>query len=277
MPPSGSFSWIDAKRVNTVDLRSGERVAAVKENEAPIFVGSALENRKPEVVGATLKAGTLLVVIGSAKEDAGTSWLPVQPAVQEVRYIPASAVQGSTAVPLAAGGAAAGAAPSAARATIDQADQAWRAGQYDRAQQLYQAAAKQATDYKELAYCYTQLANLAQAGAPAGAAAQATAKTTALSPGAPPASPLTTVTPGWQWSKWGYLRKTAIQKDGRPVYVLEDERQQPVIYAVAAQGMTLDTHLGKMLTMYGDVTYASDPYLRTNYMTVSQVALLPPR
>jgi hypothetical protein len=274
-PPHGSFSWVNGR-----DVQRMGPTAVVQSNDVTLLAGSSVVDQKPTVESAKLKRGTILVVIGEMK-DKDTTYLAVQPVPEEVRYIPAEAVKGSDSIPLASKSAApaAGAAPTAAASEahhlILQADSAYRSRDYVTASRLYNAAATLPTStYQEKAYCYTQLAQLAQ---PATVPAQPTSQTRALSPSTPPAAPPAMLTPGLQWSPWGRLRKTAIQKDGKPVYVLEDARGQPLLYAVAYPNMTLDPHVGKMMTMYGNVDYWNDQYLRTNYMIVSQIALMPKR
>jgi hypothetical protein len=280
-PPQGSFSWVNARDVK----RMGPYAVVQDHDDVPVLAGSTVVDKKPSVVAAKLKRGNTLVVIGDMK-DGNTTYLAVQPTEQEVRYIPADSIKGSDSIPLPAKGGSAApaagvaqAAASDAHALILQANSAYQSRDYVTASRLYNAAiALPTSSYAEKAYCYNQLAQLAQPTQPATVAAQQTSQTKAMSPSAPPApSPLATLSPGLQWSAWGRLRKTAIQKDGKPVYVLEDGRGQPLLYAVAYPNMTLDPHVGKMMTMYGNVDYWSNQYLRTNYMTVSQIALMPTR
>jgi hypothetical protein len=278
-PPAGSYSWVELSNVE----RQGSRFATIEKDGASVLVGSSVVERKPDMEGAKLKRGTILVILpgGQVLKDGNTSYLPVEPALQEVRYIPAEAVRGSTATAVAADSPprqAALPAATGAKALIQQADELYSKRDYANAGRLYEQAGQLSTaDYSDKAYCYKQLAQLAQAGQHWPGAQGAAAQTTALSPGTgrPPAAPLASLSPGWQWSQWGSLRKTTIQKDGRAVYVLEDGRHQPLLYAIAYPGMTLDTHVGKMMTMYGNVEYWGDQALRQNVMTVSQVALLP--
>jgi hypothetical protein len=279
-PPPGSFSWIDARYVD----RKGSNYAFVKDGEnPPVLIGSSLVNQKPTVqAAAKLKPGTTLVVIGEPMKDGGNTYLPIQPAPQEVRYIPASAVQGSLSVPLPADGAGAGPAAAAAATgaalTIQQADAAYRARDFASAKRLYEQAVQASSDYSQKAYCFNQLDAITKMPAQQWNNVQSTAKTTSLSPaGPPPGDPLAKLSPGWQWSTWGSLRKAPFQKDGRPVYSLDDSKGQVLMYATAPPGMTLDPYVGRMMTLYGNVSYWNESATRAYGMTVSQVALLPPR
>lgn len=288
-PPRGSFSWIEERYVR----REGIYAYVTEGEEVPVLVGSALVDKKPTVEGAKVKKGTLLVVVGEPLSDGTSRWLPIQPTEHEVRYLPAEAVAGSETIPLpprgapanpaASGGSVAQASPaSEVRALIQQADSAYRARDYATASRLYEAAARAPqSSYADKAYCYTQLAQLSQqpvsAARPAATATQALSPTatSSFSSGSSGSSSAANPATAGQWSPWGRLRKTAIAKEGRPVYVLEDAHGHPLIYAVAYPGMTLDPHVGKFLTLYGSVEYWSDQYMRTNLMTVSQVAIQP--
>lgn len=54
-----------------------------------------------------------------------------------------------------------------------------------------------------------------------------------------------------QWSAWGTLRRTAMQKDGRPMYVLEDRQGKPLVYVHTPAGMSLAEHIGKRVSVFG--------------------------
>lgn len=54
-----------------------------------------------------------------------------------------------------------------------------------------------------------------------------------------------------QWSEWGTLRRTAMQKDGRPMYVLEDRQGKPLAYVHTPAGMSLAEHIGKRVSVFG--------------------------
>ena len=78
-----------------------------------------------------------------------------------------------------------------------------------------------------------------------------------------------------QWTAWGTLKKTAMQKDGQPVFRLEDAHGAPLGYAVAAPGYTLETYVGQVCCLYGSQAYRSDDVLRGHVTVVSQIALQP--
>jgi hypothetical protein len=280
-PPPGSFSWVnsaylDIQKDHTGIVKEGaENMPAV-----PVLVGSAVLDRKPDVEALKLKRGALVVIIGQPMQAEGASWVPIEPTPQEVRYIPEDSVKGSAEVPVAAGipgpqvaGQSAGQTPaSPSRALVDQADRAFQAKDYAQARQLYETAVRQSTDSSERSYCYSRLSQLEKtAGQPV--AASPAAKTTSLyntgpAQGANPGGP--------QWSSWGRLRKTTFQKDGKPMYVLENTRGEALLYASTSPNLTLESYVNRDVCLYGQITYSSDQYFRNNTMMVTHVAL-PPR
>jgi hypothetical protein len=54
-----------------------------------------------------------------------------------------------------------------------------------------------------------------------------------------------------QWSEWGTLRRTAMQKDGQPIYDLEDRQGKRLAYVHTPAGMSLAEHVGKRVSVFG--------------------------
>jgi hypothetical protein len=280
-PPPGSFSWVNSAYLE----QQKDHIAIVKEGTentptVPVLVGSTVLDRKPDVEALKLKRGTMVVIVGQPMQADGGSWVPIEPTPQEVRYIPEDAVKGSTEIPVAAAGpgpqgAGPGGGPasvSPSQGVINQADRAFQSRDYAQARQLYETALRQSADANERSYCYGRLSELEKtlgqqvAASPAG-------KTTSLyntgpAPGVTPGGP--------QWSSWGRLRKTTFQKDGRPMYVLESTKGEPLLYATTSPNLTLESYVNRDVCLYGQITYSSDQYYRNNTMTVTHVAL-PPR
>jgi hypothetical protein len=88
-PLPESFSWIDRRFVEFTSPSS----VLVREHETPVRVGSRLINQPPKVELLRLPRGTQLTVIGQAELASDGVWLPILPAPQEVRYIPADAIK----------------------------------------------------------------------------------------------------------------------------------------------------------------------------------------
>ncbi len=119
----------------------------------------------------------------------------------------------------------------------------------------------------------TTAAPASYAGGQGWVPANAPGNTTALYPTGP-AQPTPQFNPS-QWSVYGQLRRTAFQKEGQPMYVLENRQGQALLYVTARPGFTLNPYLGKTLSMYGPISYQSDDYMRRYYMTATSVYVLP--
>jgi hypothetical protein len=274
-PPEGSFSWIDARYVKRQGQFAGFVDGNSSEPPVEVLAGSALINKKPDVVATSVARGTTLVILGEPmRADNGSSWLPIQPTAREKRYISAKAVMGSRPIPVA--GAVAGpvgAIPSAAAAGLSvkaQADRAFDARDYATARRLYEEAASRG-DNAEKSYCYGRLSQLDRLGPQAGAANTTSLYTTTSATRTGPGDAT-----GLQWSTWGRLRKTKILNNGQPVYVLEDGKGRPLLYAATSSNLTLESYVNREVCLYGQVSYWTNNYVRANGMTVSHVAL-PPR
>jgi uncharacterized protein YraI len=276
-PPPGSFSWVNARFVQVKKGENNTQLGVVYGGESdkamiPVLAGSAVYKQKPAVEIAKLKRGQGLVILGASEKAEDGEWLPVQPTEREVRYIPESAVQGSPTTPLAAIPPSAPAAAPTVRTARAQADQAFLNRDYARARSLYEEAANQTRDNAEKSYCYSRLDQIDKMQPAAGrgqAPGQLTANTTsslyATPPGGTPGTP--------QWSRWGVLRRTTFQVERRPVYALEDNKGQPLLYATTYANFTLEPYVNQMVCLWGQLDYHSDEYVRNYLMTVSQVAL----
>jgi uncharacterized protein YgiM (DUF1202 family) len=274
-PPAGSFSWINSKSV----LRQTTTQIAAVIGDAPVAVrpGSSLSAKAPAVETVKVKPGTLVIVLDKEMVDDTGTWLPIQPAPKEVRYIPADAVKPAPTVAAAPPGTLPGALTF--KALIDQGDQALAARQIDQAKALYQQAALRAGNDQERLFAGNRLASLgvSVAGHPqwtGGVPGTPAARSTGPTPAAPaPLSGALTSAP--QWSEWGQLRQTAIQKDGQPMFVLENKKGKGVLYVVTAPGFSLRDYLNRTICLYGIINYQTDAYVRQPYMTATHVATLP--
>ncbi len=268
-PPAESVSWINAQHV--LRGQNTQIAAVIGKEPVPVRPGG-LVGGKPPVERVKIQPGTLVVVVGKEEvKDSGT-WLPIQPVPQEVRYIPASAVQPAPG-PLAPPPAVASA--NVPATLLAQADQALSQGNVQQAMALYrQVVEHPAADYQQRTWSQNRLASMTrpQSATPqwAGQSPNLSTQTTAFTRTNPAAT-------ASQWSVWGQLRATAFHKDGQPMYVLEDRRGTPLLYVATQPGFTLRDYIGKTVTLYGPVTYRSDDYLRAHYMTASHVATLPNR
>jgi len=276
-PPAGSFSWINAKAVKR---KEGQPSLGIVDSDVPVPVmpGSSVTSKAPNVEQVKLEKGTVVVILDETLAEG--AYLAIQPPVNEVRYIPAQAIKpqqfvGSPAAPNPL--------PGLGNETIAQADQALKAGNIERAKQLYNQAAQSTNNYQDKIRCYNALVSLGDgprnhpghpdqaqgvAMTPSGHLSGATAplfKTAQIQRG--------TVQPA-QWSAWGVLRVAAFKsEDGQPMYVLENQKGQPLLYASAQQGLSLNNFIGRTICLYGPITYRSDDYVRMHHMVASHIAL----
>jgi hypothetical protein len=78
-----------------------------------------------------------------------------------------------------------------------------------------------------------------------------------------PSGPMLNATPGpmvkvaytpsrnEQWSAWGTLRRTAMEKDGRAMYVIEGRQNQPLAYVHTPAGLSMADYVGKRVSVFG--------------------------
>jgi hypothetical protein len=305
-PPQGSFSWISARFVKKLNDQGGVVLGDVP---VSVLMGSQETNDPPTVKAAEVKPGTQVAILGKAEYTDGI-WLPIQPTLDEVRYIPASAVNlpGAAAAVVARSQAGAATppggqpqAPPAAGAStlalIAQAEQAQRAGRIEDAKALYRQAADKETDYQTRILCLNRLENLKNSGAgttalpghPNGgivshnvdgdshllvSSSGGTGNTTAHYPAANAAGPATPVGPQ-QWSSWGVLHRANFQLDGQNLYRLENAKGEVLLYAVPRPGFSLEEYVGRTLSLYGPISYRGDDSRRVHFITAIHVAFPP--
>jgi uncharacterized protein YraI len=277
-PPPGSFSWVNQTYLKV----TGEHTGFILSGEeavpsVPVLAGSTTTNHQPDVEVNKLKRGHAVVILGAAATSKEGTWVPIQPTEGEVRYLPADAIKGSPALPVAGAGRQVPIPASQAAQTVrqptlrEQADQAFEARDWNRARQLYEQAANQTSDYAEKSWCYQRLDQIVKS-APQQAPGNTTSlyRTSATGNANPPPGAGEPAAP--RWSTWGKLRKTTIKKDTQPMYVLENEQGQPLIYAITYPNLSLESYVGRLVCLYGSISYGNE-YVRTEYMTVSHVAL----
>lgn len=283
LPPRGSFSWVNGKYVRQPkggDPRLGY-VEADAANPVPVMPGSSLVNQEPNVEGAKIVAGTIVTIVNPPlKAPDGQTWLPIQPHPSEVRYIPASAVKPPTQVAtqkapnwtLTPGNA------FTTNPKIAEAEQAVKAGNLEQAKKLFQEAADRATDQNQKAYSLNRISTLTRGyptpGHPAQVASgqgQLPVKSTSFSPSAAPGGPVQTAAA--RWSSYGFLRQTAFDVKGQPMYVLVNAQGQPLVYVSSATGTTLRQYVGRVISVYGPEVYNGDSAARRPYILASHVAL----
>jgi hypothetical protein len=290
-PPRGQVSWINHKFLGPQDGQPADvipRNAVVHaEPEAELAFGRPGLGKPLDVRRTRVPDQTIVLVIGKKVEHNGSVWYPVEPPDGDFRYVPKSAVRfvrGEPApgfvvrspAPAPAADPPPGldpppasvpgkpAAPAARGKPADwpnhplwqQAEQAERAGDYDRAEQLYLKLAgemNQPGGDAELAnLCYTRVHAVREKQRQARPA-----------PDRPPAG---------QWVGPGVLRPAGFKMDGRTTYAVVGPRGEVKCYAVAGSGVDLERYKGFDVELYGAITYPGD--LRgAGVMTATKVQL----
>ena len=95
-PPPGSFSWVNSKYVKEVKASGGTygAIDAAGQERVTALIGSAVYGERPSVVYQPgFLTGSIVLIVDRPRVVDGETWLPVQPDLREVRYIPANAVR----------------------------------------------------------------------------------------------------------------------------------------------------------------------------------------
>ena len=296
LPPSGSSSWVLDRALKPVAPAAGGRAteAYVQADGAPVHVGSAdsvtllaVEAWRSDGRPQRLKRGTIVRLLGDQSMSDKELWRRIQPTPAEVRYVIRDALnppQSSTVVT-----ASPGAVPAAGAGAVNplwaQAEQAERVGDLNRAELLYRQLANQMAqpggDHDLAIRCYNRIDQLARRRAqyatwparqPApgmlvsGSARQAPAAPVAVPP------PAAATSGGAMASGPGWLRRTGVLIDGRPAYVLEDDRGQPRYYLLAQSGLNLEYFANRYVEVFG--TTVQRPDLSNGYVSVNRLHLL---
>ncbi len=178
-PPRGSFSWVNKRFLQITGS------TATVEGDTKVRIGSTLYGGMPNVEQVELKRSTGVFIVGKEQTDVDGIWVPIGPAPQEVRYIPANAVQAAPPVqtastappplaPVAGQNPTASATPPAPAAPEDplwtQAQKAEQEGKRDEAERLYRELAHQTQNHDLRISCWNRIHHLRQsqvAAAPA--------------------------------------------------------------------------------------------------------------
>jgi hypothetical protein len=286
-PPPGSSSWIDdaALRHARTPTPGKAFYSWVNLDYAPVRLGS-LESPTPlPVETVRLMRGTIVHVLGQQARAENKLWWRIEPPPAEVRYVARDAL-----TPPPASSAVVAASPGPGGQSQQplwaQAEQADRAGDVAKAELLYRQLANQMAQPggdQELAIrCYNRIdqLNLRRARVATWPARQpapgmlvngsprpgpATQPSTEPAP-PPPAGGNVASGPGW-------LRRSGVQIDGKPVYVLEDNRGQARHYLLAQPGLNLETFVNRTVEVFGAMVQRTD-LAGGGYLSVNRLHLL---
>jgi hypothetical protein len=239
-PPAGSFSWVNGKYMKIIDQRTG--VVESDSGQVPVLPGSSVLNKEPNVESVKIATGFLVTLLDRPMQVGGQTWYPIAPPPHEVRFIPKDAVMPPQ------------------TATVAPENWARAPGSFN------PSAAYPQSNWSATGQLASSAGNN-RVGTPASFSQQQPQQ---------PQSPWTQyngVAPQPpQWSNWGKLRRTAFDKDGQPMYVLEDRAGRPLLYVTSAPGTSLRNYVDQTVCLYGAISYRSDGYQRSYVMSASHVA-----
>jgi hypothetical protein len=266
-PPKGSFSWINGKFVRQVVERQGFVECT---QPAPIYAGSVVNTAQPDREIMKLSNGSGLNLVGPGHPAGGETWFPIFPHPGEVRYLQVEAVKPATQIAankvgtpdwtLSANG-------YTINPTLAAAENAMKANDTSRARDLFQQVASTTTILSEKIYATNRVLELSNPNR------QVPATTTSLSPANPaPASTLLTLSQP-AWTTYGRLRDTKLLSDnGQPLYALEVGGTTTPIWVTTTPGKSLQSYVGRVITVYGPTMYRADSNVRMPIVVVSHVA-----
>jgi hypothetical protein len=209
-----------------------QRTAVVTMDGASLKPGSTVSNKAPNFESVKIPVGCIVTIIGAGVTADGKTWMPIQPWPTEVRFIPGEAVQ--------------------ARQLVNN----------NSANINGQLASLNKSPWNP-SQAPGNPAQMNQGNpSPVGQTASYTAN--------PAAAKLISYPP--QWTQVGILRRAAFDKDGQPVYALQDNKGKLLLYVNCQPGMTLRDYVGRTVALYGSINYRSDDTLRTHFVTASHVA-----
>ena len=276
-PPPGSASWINTKFL-TQDAKDPRQWFVKPDAPAPTMPATNVDGvGRPNVISPMrLSPGTIVVAYGNNNkvEADGETWLPIIPHVGDVRYIPASAVQPTTTAAKMTTPATWTLTPQnlyTPEAALALAQQREAANDRAGAIQAYQQVLGDPNaSPNSKSFASNAIARLQQ---PAYGAVQGT--TTSLSPANPAASAAVNLQTlkAPEWSAYGRLRETKLTTvDGLPLYSLEDANANILTYVSTSPTKSLQTYIGRWVSVYGPLMYRPDAAVRMPYVVASHVS-----
>jgi len=285
-PPPGSYSWINARHVNR---ENNNFTATVLVTSADVLIGSQLVKEMPNQRGATLQQGTILTLLKDQRSDGRLDVMPatgpdgvyyaIVPAIDELRWIPASAVQPPAAVtsasasPINAGTTAPGTNDAA---LLVRAERSAAGGNIADALASYSQLAQQTSDpnvrawaserYQALQYRPTASTNAQSNYSQNGTGWNNPAV-------AAPTPSNVNVRPDYRHTGPGTLSRSYLTVPGGKLCAMEpDDPRQSRTYVKAGPSINLEDYVNRHVDVYGTLTY--DGELRNHYLTASKVEML---
>ncbi len=280
-PPADAFSLIESSAVKIVDRIGFVDIDPRK--EVSVFAGSNT-SAEPAREMKRVKAGYQVIVLGSVIKTNAGLFLPIAPVADEMRWIPQEATSsygGSTQMvsqqlllryPL-----------------LREAENYLQAGDYPTAYRKFNDAAVFYNDSMVRGYVQRRLQQVSQPQSPwtATSGQWQQVQPSPWSPAQPQyAQPdpygqgtftgfnQAPAQPASQWVPfWGILERTTFHYENRPVFVLVNQAEKKTEYVIAGPSLSLDTLVGKTITLYG--VYQVNPTSGQRFMVATQHALPP--
>lgn len=298
VPPPGSFSWVREKHVQTGPPENGRETLLTTVEETELRAGAEGKNEPLPCGTIKVKKGTKLIARGPKVNVAieREAWWPVECLPDESRFIPASAIQQSS----AAGSHPAP--PPGEPGTKEPlrwslADRAQREGRLDEAERLFLDIVRENAgtngDFELSLRAQNRvreirmqrrinLTNRPSDGSkliPPTGVPSFTPPSDLLPPRPSlPVSPAgisrTTISPATgnarNFSATGWLRRSGFQIDGKQTYALESNRGQLRVYVTAEPGVDLESYLNRPVEIFGSFEVRGD-VRGAEYMRASRV------
>jgi hypothetical protein len=263
-PPADSFSMIDAAVLKVVDRIGYVDIDLRK--EAHVWVGSQFSS-EPSVESARIRAGHQVVVLGQPRKTNMGMFYPIAPLPGEKRWIPVESLRGG----LPGGNQLVSLQGLQRYPLLMEAEQALQYGDTVVAYRKFNEALVYYTEPAVTSYIQRRMQSLGGAGYPPNTQWPGQWQPAPSYPQPQPTYPQGSYDTGFgapptpaapaanaQWIPfWGILKKTTFAREGRPIYVLENQTERKMEYVMAAPEKSLETLVGRTVALYG--IYQTDP------------------
>jgi hypothetical protein len=289
LPPPGSSSWIEDKPIRPDPAPGASRPswAHVMLDNTIVRLGSDRAPKPLPYETVKLQRGTIVKIIGNKEFFDGKEWWPIQPPPGELRFVAKDSLnpQTSTVVASSPAGTTVPAQPARLGQSTHplwlQAQQAEQNRDYSRAESLYRQLAGEMAqpngDHDLALRCYNRADQLSRSQPTNWPARQQApgmlVSGRPVSPAPPAVSPAPAPTAGSISSGPGRVQRSNVLIDGKPAYVLVDNRGQTRYYLLPLPGKNLEAYVGWAVDVTGPLVQRPD-VVGGGYISVNAVQLL---
>ncbi len=291
IPPAGSSSWIEDRAVKPMQTPGAGRPdkAYVLLDNVSVRLGSDRSPGPLPYETVKLQRGTIVKIIGDKAFAEGKEWWRIQPPPAELRYVAKDSLSQKTSTVVASSPAGTGGPPrpialgQSTNPLWVQAQQAEQNRDYAKAELLYRQLAGEMAqpggDHDLAIRCYNRIEQLSRAQPTNWPARQQApgmlVSSRPVSPVAPAvsAAPAPTTVGGSISSGPGWLQRSSVFIDGKPAYVLVDNRGQPRYYLLALPGQSLEWYVNRPVEVTGPLVQRTD-IVGGGYISVNRVQVL---